>query len=164
MIKIYFDGSCAPFNPCGHAHAGALIFYGKKKKEISLCIGDGEGMSNNVAEYGAVIYALEWLMTKNLCKEEIEIFGDSLMVVTQLNKFIKNKYTKFPTFNGLYAPYAYHCIKIVHNFENINFTWIPRENNAQADALSRCLKRQGRSNLLSPSKRESVELKAINAK
>jgi ribonuclease HI len=53
MITIWFDGFCDG-NPCGKGGIGVLIEKdGKELHTISEYIGEGECMTNNVAEYEA---------------------------------------------------------------------------------------------------------------
>ena len=138
MIQLFFDGSCRPRNPGGHARGGAIILYGDTIKKISKCVGTGDGMSCNVAEYAALNNALEWLIYKKLNDSKIEIFGDSLLVIRQMNHFIESDFKSDPRFSGLYSPYAKSCLSLIEKFTDISFNWIPREQNEDADALSRC--------------------------
>ena len=89
-LKIYTDGG-ARGNP-GPAAIGIYIL-GENDKEI-LRFGKRIGSTtNNVAEYTAVITALEWLVEnadlKNL--KQINFFLDSSLVVNQLNGKFKIK-------------------------------------------------------------------------
>jgi|SRR3990167_60715 len=131
MIEVFFDGSCEPVNPGGTAWAGVVIYKsGVHWRSISRKVGTGDEMSNNVAEHAALLFALESLAADGLEKENIKIFGDSMLVVKQMSN-------EWKLGKGLYLPYAIQTKKIAANFNNITFDWIPREQNAEADALTR---------------------------
>lgn len=60
MIKVWIDGACLPRNPGGTACIGYVI----ENKDKTLAkryavIGEGHGMTNNVAEYYAFIRAMK---------------------------------------------------------------------------------------------------------
>lgn len=130
MIEIFFDGSCEPFNPGGRCGIGAIIFRdGKKIHSISEYIGSGSGMSNNVAEYAALNASLKYLIDYNMTTEDVHAFGDSQLVVRQMSGEWKIK-------GGIYYKHAVQCCKLSESFQKIDFTWIPREENYEADKLS----------------------------
>jgi len=86
MLSIYIDGACEPFNPGGTASYGlvvkaqtGLVLHGEAK-----IVGSGSGISNNVAEYSALIASIEWHM-ENCSTETVCIMSDSLMLVNQMN-------------------------------------------------------------------------------
>ena len=60
----WFDGACGPVNPGGKATSGAII----KDKEGTVLleegrlVGNGQGMSNNIVEYAAIIRVFEYLI------------------------------------------------------------------------------------------------------
>ncbi len=121
-ISIYTDGG-ARGNP-GHAAIGVVIDgvgYGEYIGETT----------NNVAEYKAVISALQ-TVTKNLKTEaqqtELLIHSDSQLIARQ----ITGKYKiKLPHLKEL-------CVEaraLIKNFKEVRFVEIPREENTEADAL-----------------------------
>lgn len=136
MITASFDGSCVPINPGGTAACGWIISGlptaggGVSGRKI---IGSGEEMSCNVAEYSGVIEILLFLDQNNLHNEEIEICGDSSLVINQMSGVWKIKLSS----NKLYAKYALVALSLVKKFKKIKWKWIPREQNKQADALSK---------------------------
>ena len=74
----YFDGACEPNSPGGTASYGAVIYEDEEKVwECSEIHGQGNLMSNNVAEYAALIALLEWFIEQELFDEEIMVKGDS---------------------------------------------------------------------------------------
>jgi len=132
QIEVYFDGSCEPRNPYGTGRIGVIV---KIDKMIAYknhkTIGSGKGMSSNVAEYEALIDALEYLIQNNLQNEHIEVRGDSNLVINQMKKEWKIK-------NGIYKKSAIKCLSLVEKFfKDIYFEWIPRDMNWEADFLSK---------------------------
>lgn len=134
MLVLYFDGLCEPINPRGIACYGFVIYKnGIKVHEEGGFVGAGmfgDDVSNNVAEYTALIKGLEWLIENGMNNEEIIVYGDSQLVINQLN--------------NLYTVRAYRIVplysrikKLISLFKKITFKWIPREKNIEADKLSR---------------------------
>jgi ribonuclease HI len=84
--------------------------------------------TNNTAEYVALIEALEYLLANGLNAKDIDIFSDSRMVVTQVNRISTTK-----------APHLIRlrdcALELLEEFDNINLIHVPREENAEADAL-----------------------------
>jgi ribonuclease HI len=130
MIEVYVDGLCEPVNPCGTATFGYVIKRGNATIDSGYgIIGKGEGMTNNVAEYNALIRALERIKQLNLDNEKIIIKSDSKLVVNQMKKSWK---TKAP----LVLPLFKKAETLVKGMDLV-FEWIPREKNTEADELSR---------------------------
>lgn len=128
-ITAYFDGACWP-NPNGHAGAGAVI----KRKGVTV---HSEGKylgrsktSNNVAEYEGLILVLEYFLANDIKKAKV--YGDSMMVIQQITHSWKVKRGR----GGLYIPSYDKAIKLADKFTLLEYEWIPREENAEADAMS----------------------------
>lgn len=122
---IYFDGSCVP-NP-GAMGIGAVIDGpdGKPLFEISERL---EGMgTNNVAEYTALIRALEKAL--ELGMKDLVIRGDSNLVIQQLNG-------KFRVREPRLRPLLGRVQELAREFHTIDVQWVPRQQNTRADALS----------------------------
>jgi len=138
-IEVYFDGLCEPRNPNGIGTYGFVI-YDNRSPDSRVKIYEGYGVvgagclgddvTNNVAEYTALIKALEWLVENNLTGKLVEVKGDSQLTIRQLN--------------GIYAvrspriiPLYNRVVELVEKFKSIRFIWVPREYNEEADSLSR---------------------------
>jgi len=82
-IKLYTDGACRG-NP-GPGGAGAVINrIGKKKRYLYYYVGDNT--TNNVAEYTAVVLALEYLVREGIKEEDrIVLYTDSNLIVQQMS-------------------------------------------------------------------------------
>lgn len=122
-LDIYIDGACKG-NP-GPSGIGIVICQnGEVIKNISSYIGNA---TNNIAEYGALIWALqEGLILK---AEDIKINTDSLLLYNQINKAYK---VKNPNITGLYNQ-AQH---LIGSFKNFKISHIPRGENRGADKLA----------------------------
>ncbi len=129
-VIIYTDGGSRG-NP-GPAAIGA-VFYNEKGqiiKEYSEHLGDN--LTNNEAEYQAVIFALKKfkaLFGKKLAKNsEIEIKSDSELLIKQL----KGEYKILePKIQSLFL--ASWNLKL--DFKKVKLTLISREKNKEADKL-----------------------------
>ena len=121
-VKVYTDGG-ARGNP-GPAAIGVVIKGNDDKvQEYNKYIGEA---TNNQAEYQALVLGLE--KAKALGAKIIDCFLDSELVVKQLDRQykIKNK--------GL-GPFFLKIWNLSQSFEEINFHYIPREENKEADRL-----------------------------
>ena len=131
MIEVFFDGLCQPRNPGGIACYAFLIRrdgniehsdYGLAAEPFS------ENSTNNVAEYTALINALEWL-SRNRISDSIRIASDSKLVVSQLNGKYKVKSDRI-------IPLYRRALSLMKSFADIQIRWVPREENWEADALT----------------------------
>ncbi len=129
MIEIWIDGLCEP-NPGGVCCVGYIIKNNGATIAVgSRAIGVGEGMTNNVAEYNALIYALKKLRHLNLENKDILVRSDSQLLVNQMN--------------GNWKAGTPHISRLVRETRalathfRIRFEWIPREENEEADRLTR---------------------------
>ena len=132
MITIFFDGGCEPKNPGGVSTWGYAVYqdgnriheaYGLATKPFD------PSATNNMGEYTAALRAVEYLMEKDLTDEEIEIRGDSLLVVNQVEGKWKVKAANL-------RPLHTQIRKLLPSFHSIRFTWVPREENSEADELA----------------------------
>ncbi len=86
-LIIHTDGG-ARGNP-GPAGIGVVISDGRNEiAAFGKKIGE---TTNNIAEYTAVIEALNWLKNNNLEQTEVSFFLDSTLVVNQINGLFKVK-------------------------------------------------------------------------
>lgn len=129
---INFDGACE-LNPAnGKRNPGGIATYGWliKKDDLLLAYGlgeaaRGENATNNLAEYTALICALE--AAHDLRVEPDEIRGDSQLVVNQVNgEWRVNK----PHLADL-------CQRAQQLIRDYVLVWVPREQNQEADDLSK---------------------------
>jgi ribonuclease HI len=129
-INLYFDGSCFPKNPGGVARYGWRLL-DKEDKEITSDNAEvcrGPEATNNVAEWAGVINGLRYLK-KNNWSGKLNIFGDSQLVINQLNGEYKVR-------KETLVPYHNESMEILKKWE-WSAHWIPREKNEHCDKLSR---------------------------
>ena len=140
MIEIYFDGACEPINPGGTASYGYLIKNnGQTIKKESKIIGKGAGMTNNLAEYHGLVSALKTLKTLRL-SDSLTIYTDSKLVFNMVaknwgwnkNKTVWHPHKEHPHLKKL----LFEALALLENFK-YQIKWIPREQNQQADDLSK---------------------------
>ena len=129
-IIVYTDGGSRG-NP-GKAALGVVVCnaQGQTVKEYGEYLGDN--ITNNEAEYSAVIFALKKvkaLYGKGAVKMmDVEIRADSELIVKQMNGQYK---IQEPKIQLLFV--AVWNLKI--EFGNVNFVSVPREQNKEADRL-----------------------------
>lgn len=131
MLHCFFDGACIPTNPKGVAAYGFLIKDAGKviHKDYGLaCKPYSDNATNNYAEYVALGKAMRYCIDNNVF--EVFFFGDSQLVVRQMN--------------GQYAvrslnikPLYDRAKELQRGFKNIKIEWIRREDNEEADKLSK---------------------------
>ena len=134
-FEIYIDGA-SKGNP-GPSGIGVVICQdGRTIRNIASYIGNA---TNNIAEYTALIYALqEGLMLKI---ERIKINTDSQLLCRQINKVYK---IKSPNILGLYN----QALHLMAAFKQVSINHISRNENRGADklaskAIKEALKKQG---------------------
>jgi ribonuclease HI len=136
MIEVWVDGLCMPINPGGTACFAYVI---RKDGETVTrdygVIGSGEGMTNNVGEYTALVRALEKIRSLKLDKERTVVRSDSRLVAYGMGadpKTGRGWRIKAPLVLPLYT----RAKKLAEGMD-IKFQWIPREENEEADRLTR---------------------------
>ena len=139
MNNIYrceFDGSCFPENPGGNMGIGVVIYKNSDKiyEDAKFCGKNGGRSSSNLAEYLALEHALLYLKTLNLDNEIIEIYGDSRLVINQLNNIFGISTTKIYSTK---AREVYILFRQLVDRNKVKAIWIPREKNKRADELSK---------------------------
>lgn len=129
-IVVYTDGG-ARGNP-GPAGIGVVIC--NERGEVIKKYGEflGDNMTNNEAEYGAVIFALKklkLLLGKEKVKQaEVEIRADSELMVNQMTG-------KYKLTDRRIQDFFITIWNLKIEFKSINFKHIRREQNKEADAL-----------------------------
>jgi len=129
-IIIYTDGGSRG-NP-GKAAIG-VVFCNEMGQVINK-YGEylGDGLTNNDAEYQAVIFALKKFKAvfgKKIAEvSEVEIRSDSELLVNQMNG-------KYKLENEKIQKFFIEIWNLKIDFESVKFKAIPREKNREADAL-----------------------------
>jgi len=135
MIEAYFDGACEPVNPGGTASYGAVILKDRQKiwEDSKIFVpqkGRERETSNNCAEYSGFKAILDYLITHDLTKSQIIVYGDSNLVIQQMFGTWQIRF-------GYYVPIAQTCKAMLKQFPRMTGKWIPREKNSLADELSK---------------------------
>ena len=128
-FTIYADGGSRG-NP-GPAGSGAIIR--NESGETVATVSEYLGVStNNVAEYTAVLRALEKLaaMLESTSKEaDVEVRMDSMLVVRQMSGEWKIKHENM-------KPLAASTNEVIQRFRSVSFVHVYREDNKDADKLA----------------------------
>ena len=122
--KLQFDGCCEP-NP-GNIGIGVVVWNDDLEKIIELSEQSGFG-TNNQAEYIAVKRGLEEL--SKIYSGSVLVQGDSQLIINQLKNEWKVKKREL---KPLYAKVK----ELESKFQKMDYEWIAREENKEADNLS----------------------------
>lgn len=128
MYRMNFDGGCSK-NPGGLATFGVVIYHNNQPIWESQGLLDEENTSSNVAEYAGFITGLNYFLENGLQDEEIQVCGDSKLVISQMFRHWQIK-------EGAYVRYAIYARELLENFSNIRGKLIPRNQNQEADSLT----------------------------
>src|SRR3712207_5042095 len=89
IVTVRFLGQCLPRNPGGIA-CYAYIIRNKEGLLLHESCGlaaepNSPSSTNSVANYTALIKALEWLIKHRYTKDIIKVYGNSKLVISQIN-------------------------------------------------------------------------------
>ncbi len=143
-LFVNFDGLCEPANPAG------ISCYGFVAKEENATVSYRSfGLVNsvrhfypesnsNAAEYGGAIKAMEWLLQNGYANYhhddfEIRVRGDSELITRKL----KNR--DYSPKTARLSPMYDRAVMLRSKFapDNIRFEWIKRDQNREADELTK---------------------------
>lgn len=134
-VLIEFDGACEPVNPGGVGTFG-YILRGVPGYPVPFRMGGvagrGEGMTNNVAEYTGLKFALDALEALATLPPDAELVirGDSQLVVKQLSGEWRCNHAHLAAFRDA-------CREQLARLGcKWRAEWVPREQNTEADALT----------------------------
>ena len=121
---LKFDG-CSKGNP-GPAGAGAVIYKnGDILWKSAAYVGKKE--TNNVAEYVGMLIGLNEAVKKKI--KEIDVYGDSLLVIKQMRKeYAVNSFSL--------KPYNKKAIELSKQIGKVSYSHIYRDQNVLADRLA----------------------------
>uniref|UniRef100_A0A2N9GNC8 Uncharacterized protein n=1 Tax=Fagus sylvatica TaxID=28930 RepID=A0A2N9GNC8_FAGSY len=120
--KLYFDGAA---NSVGSGIGAVLV--SPKGQQTPIAVKLGFDCTNNMTEYEACIVGLQ--VALEFGAYELEVFGDSLLIVSQTNGEWQARDPKL-------IPYQQYISRLVPKFKYITFTYTPRAHNHFADALA----------------------------
>jgi ribonuclease HI len=119
---MYFDGSV-----CGNGCGIGILLVSPRGATYSFSIRLPATCTNKLAEYEAVHKGMELLLEAGA--EALEVFGDSKLVISQLTEEYRRE-------SELLFPLWVQCQGLIAQFRYINFYWIPRARNAEANDLA----------------------------
>jgi len=125
MYRGYFDGSAKP-NP-GIMTIGGLI----KNPDSTVLHSYSEELShgtNNEAEYLSFLRLLNNILERGI--KQIQIYGDSILVVNQVNGKWKAKDSRMKTYRN-------QALKMLVHIPEWKLQHVKRELNKEADLLTR---------------------------
>lgn len=133
-LTIRFDGACVPVNPNGNMGYGWAIF---NDQEV---VAHGWGhlyqagkwqTSNNIAEWVSLYFGVQYLLDSEINCKQLEIIGDSMLIVNQANREWKvNKGKPYTYFANMY--FSLSCMLP----SKTTIKWERRDNNEYCDSLS----------------------------
>jgi ribonuclease HI len=130
VVRVHFDGACQP-------PQGGIATYGFTVEGEGLDFEDGglavppgsERATNNVAEYVGAIRALEHLRARGF-QGSVTVLGDSQLIIRQMNG-------EYEVRTPHLLPYHERLGQLSREFTQVQFGWVPREENTRADELSK---------------------------
>ncbi len=147
MIQAYCDGSITGSHwakkgqedTLPHAWCGWWVRdkSGHVLQWKSLDLGEAEYMSANIAEYWAVRSALRWIGKSIWKHQDVEVLSDSQLIIRQLSG-------KYNCYEPKLVRLRDECRRLAGYLGAVKYTWIRREQNKEADVLSKALQIWGR--------------------
>jgi ribonuclease HI len=119
---LFFDGSS-----CGKGGGVGILLMSPWGEMFEFAIPIQPTVTNNQAEYEALLIGLQYL--KEAKAISVEIFGDSELVIKQLNG-------QYECRNDILRNYYEECKEILKSFQLVILQHIPRENNGEANRLA----------------------------
>lgn len=126
-MTVYIDGLSEPANP-GTGTYGFIIYDGRRKLAEGSGLA-GYGVTSNFAEYTALAEALKKLKGLGI-GGDILVRSDSKLLVGQMSEGWKVK-------GGMYVEKLKEARELMTEVGLVRFEWIPREQNGEADLLTR---------------------------
>jgi ribonuclease HI len=119
---MYFDGLV-----CEEGCGIGVLLVSPRGATYSFSIRLPTTCTNNLAEYEAVHKGMELLLEAGV--EVVEVFRDSKLVISQLTE-------EYRCESELLFPLWVQCQELIAQFRYINFYWIPRARNSEANDLA----------------------------
>jgi ribonuclease HI len=135
-ITIYTDGSCETQTRIGGY--AAILQCGEHRREIT---GRVEDVTVNVMELTAVIAALKVLKTAG---QTVQVFTDSNYVAKGVNDWMPDWITrgwKTARSKAVANAELWQALKSLLDVHDVTVSWIPREQNSDADKLAQAVRR-----------------------
>lgn len=123
--QAWFDGATKHTNPGLRGIGGLLLGPNGQRIEISEAMDHG---SNNTAEYLALIAVLDAAIAAGV--QRLEVYGDSQLIVRQVNG-------EWAINHKDLVPLCRTAMELKQQIPKATLRWIRREDNEEADALSK---------------------------
>ncbi|XP_059070614.1 uncharacterized protein LOC131860248 [Cryptomeria japonica] len=120
--ELYFDGSCTQ-----HGSGVGILFITPQDNTIPKSYGLSFPYTNNTAKYEALVVGLKMAIEWNII--ELHIYGDSQLVINQLNDEYQTKDDKLMPYKKLVDDFKKY-------FVEITFDQMPRNENKATDAMA----------------------------
>lgn len=121
MCKLYFDGSYT-----SHRSGPGILFITPQGDAIPKSFRINFQCTNNIAEYEALLIGIHTVVQQRI--QELQVYGDSQLIVNQINDDYNTKDDKLIPYKKLVEDYKEH-------FSKITFEQIPRIQNKGVDAM-----------------------------
>jgi len=128
LKKVWIDGLAKGNHIKGKSEAAVGILVKDAEKKEGLSIRIKELLTNNEAEYAALLFAARYLKLMGVKGEDVFIFTDSALVANQMNGVWKTKDKKF-------VPVQDEIKSLLNDF-NVSYIWVSRDKNKEADKLA----------------------------
>jgi ribonuclease HI len=138
MLTLHFDGlfRAMPLKS-GLANNAGFMCYGWLITRNGVIIARGHGgyargrgANANVAEYLALLEGLEALLDMNVSHEMVEVVGDAKSVIDQMEGYAN---VSSEDIKPLYG----RARRLARNIQRIQWRWLPRRYNQEADLLTK---------------------------
>ncbi|MDE1858891.1 MAG: ribonuclease HI family protein [Thaumarchaeota archaeon] len=126
-VTAYIDGLAQPRNP-GLGIYAYVIYEGVRKLAEGSGLA-GRDVTSNFAEYTALAEALKKLRALG-ATGDVVVKSDSKLLVGQMSEGWKVK-------GGMYVGKMKEARDLIKEFGFVRFEWVPREQNEEADLLTR---------------------------
>lgn len=125
MVKIYTDAAFEPTKKM----AAIVTLYHQVNERFQFTEFVPQVADNHQAEFKAMVLCLESLMQQQMQEQLCQIYSDSKIVISSIEK----QYVK----DERYQPYLNKILSLMENFPLIFFNWIPEKQNLAADQLAK---------------------------
>jgi ribonuclease HI len=141
VVTIRFLGQCLPRNPGGIA-CYAYIIRDKEGHLLHESCGlaadpNSQSSTNSVATYTALIKALEWLIKNGYSNDIIKVYGNSKLVISQINEgevaAIRSSSTNKNNISKNTLPLLMKVMKLKSKFYYISFELNNENDNRHID-------------------------------
>lgn len=137
-IHLHFDGGCQDGNPGGIPTYGWQLY--ALLPDGGTIISSGYDVcrgfkfferTNNTAEWSGVVAALQWMKENKVACYQLQVIGDSMLIINQLAGRWANKKDHLKKLGHLASDsLSYVCLN------KYSCRWIPRCHNALCDELA----------------------------